>query len=756
MIIRAPFSRNKDVEGVKQTHESGSSFFSTAQLANYIVYLIQPKGEITETIDAETRVKHLYSSLNIPTPSDFLNQQNYSAIARDIADDYAQRFEEEFIRRLQLYKAHGNTVNNDIPIAQEFIFGFTHNEVKDFENEEAMAEFMISCGIHFSNEYTGFDLGIHEGLIKPHIKRDKNNLNQYLPDMHLLQMPIDVNGKLLTLDKKTMMKKIGQIHYDMEQLPQFQNLEKIRTNAWKNNGKLEKIEVKEDLVSILNDIFDSANYDVKYIEEQLKEQGIGIEIERQGNQAKSFKIRYGNKAFTQDALDIKGKVFNYIKLKTFYEKNPMVSPAHLAKIDAVNKEFVGKPIEELAEALRGIGIALVPNINAKSKKISGYSYAIKSLNGNTVQASVLNFKPANYVITNNSGTKLNIASTIYLNKAQKETQALLGMPEQSINFGGVIYVRDAFGNFKTLKEEIVKRGYVHWSASREETLEDFILRMIASAGNNRASPLLKLLVDDQNKNLLINSYNRTRMLEKLPNGIRCYQAKNRFAVESAVDAFIAQNPLTEEQKADGYVLTMAIETESQEAYDAIWLEAKKKGVFITNGEPSKETTLKYEKLIEQKSKLYRKINLKRIESLKTSIDKKSKYKSLKMQHYKRLGNDVDRKSLRLAFIDAFKLGIDTNYVMNPPRTHKLSTAKLRVDDLQIHYKEMIAIIREEAPEKERDFIIELSKYIDIKVPQKLEIKTDIEKPVIKSTKTQEIQETEKLENNKGGIIKPKQ
>lgn len=754
MIIRAPFSRNKDVEGVQQTHEQGNSFFNRQALVDYVIYLIQPKGEITETITAETRVKHLYSSLNIPTPFEFLNRSDYNSIKKDIAEDFVDNYLEIFQERLKLYKAHGNTVNEDIPIAQEFIFGFTHNEVKDFKTEEEMAEFMMECGKHFSQAYTGFDIAIHEGFLKPHLKRDKDNLKQYLPDMHLLQMPLDVNGKLLSLDNKMIMDKIGQIHYDMEQLPQFQKLEKIRTLAWQRSGKFEKLEVKEDLISILNDIFDNAKFDVSSIERQIKEQGIGIEIERDGNQAKGFKIRYGNKAFDETALDIKGAVFNYIKLKTFYEKNPMITPDYLENIDAINKEFIGKPIEDLAAALRQKGIALVPNINKKTNKISGYSYAIKELNGNTIQSSVLNFNPKVYTITNNSGTKLSIASNIYLNKAQKETQALLGMPEQSVNVGGVIYVMDAFGNFTLLKEEVVKRPYVHWSASREETLEDFILRMIAAAGNNRTSPLLKLVIDNQNKNLLINSYNNTRMLEKLDNGvIRCYQAKNKFAVESAVDAFIAQNPLTEAQKAEGYVLTMTVETKSQEAYDAIWLEAKKKGVFITNGKPTKEAEMKFETLIKQKSNLYRKINLSRIIKLKDSVDNNNKYKSLKMQHYKRLGNDVDRTALRFAFIDAFKLGLDTEYIMNPPKTHKHSTARLRVDDLQLNYKEMIKIIKEEEPERVRDFIIELSKYIDIEVPPALENNLAIEKRVVREKETIKPDEKEEIKPNTG--VKPK-
>lgn len=719
MIITTKFSRNKEVEGVNQTHENGNNFYTRQALVNYVMYLIQPKGEETEVITPETRVKHLYSSLNIPVPEEFLKLGDFSdKKAREIAEHFVDNWIPEVERRKALYIAHGNTVNEEIPIAQEFIFGFTHNEVKDFKTEVEMAAFMIECGKHFTKEYTGFDIAIQEGFLKPHIKRDIKDLSKYLPDMHLLQMPFDVNGKLLPLNPQTIAEKIGQIHYEMEQLPQFARLEKTRTNAWKNNGKLEKLEVKQDLISLLDEIFDNSKFDADLIKERLKEQGISIMPISDKNQKDDFEIRYLNKVFNKTALtkisqksNIKSKVFSYLKLKTFYEKNPMIKPEILDQIKNITEEFKGKPIEDLATELRNIGVALVPNINKKKGKIDGFSFALRELQGNSFQASVLNFNSASYVMTNHSGTKLAVASTIYLNSKEKQEQMLLGMPQQSITVDGEIYVRDAFGNYKALKKSKEVKAYVHWSSTGDEPLSDFINRMILSAGNNKQSPLLKLLVDEHNKNLLLNSYNKRAVLEKIPEGIRCYQARNRFVVESAVDAFIAQNPLTEAQKADGYVLTMRIEAKSQEAYDIAWLEAKKKGVHVTNGQPTPAVLKKFEDLCEQKANLYRKVNIRRIEKLKTSVDSNNKYKALRMQHYKRLGNDVDRKSLRLAFIDAFYLGVDTTYILNPPRTHKFSTAKLRVEEIREFKNEMIEIVRKEKPEMVNDFINEINKHL---------------------------------------------
>lgn len=720
MIITTKFSRNKEVEGVKQTHNNGNNFYTRQALVNYVVYLIQPKGEETEVITPETRVKHLYSSLNIPVPVEYLKDIHDRKKAIEIAEDFVDKWTPEFERRKALYVAHGNTVNEEIPIAQEFIFAFIHDEVKDFKTDEEMAAFMIECGKHFTKEYTGFDIAIHEGLLKPHLKRDDDDITKYQPDMHLLQMPLDVNGKLLPLNPQTIAEKIGLIHYEMEQLPQFARLEKTRTNAWKNNGKLEKLEVKQDLISLLDEIFDNSKFDADLIKERLKEQGISIMPIKDKNQQDDFEIRYLNKVFNKTALtkiskksNIKSKVFSYLKLKTFYEKNPMIKPEILDQIKKITEEFKGKPIEDLATELRNIGVALVPNINKNKGKIDGFSFALRELQGNSFQASVLNFNAASYMMTNHSGTKLAVASTIFLNSKEKQEQMLLGMPQQSITVDGEIYVRDAFGNYKALKKTKEIKAYVHWSSTGDEPLSDFITRMILSAGNNKQSPLLKLLVDENNKNLLLNSFNRKVVLEKIPEGIRCYQARNRFVVESAIDAFIAQNPLTEAQKADGYVLTMRIEAKSQEAYDIAWLEAKKKGVHVTNGQPTPAVLKKFEDLCEQKANLYRKVNIRRIEKLKTSVDSNNKYKALRMQHYKRLGNDVDRKSLRLAFIDAFYLGVDTTYIINPPRTHKFSTAKLRVEEIKEFQNEMIEIVKKEKPERLKEFQLEMDKYLKV-------------------------------------------
>lgn len=213
MIIRAPFVRNKDVEGVNQTHEQGNLFYTIKAAADYVHYLLKPKGEDNELISAETRIRHMYSSLSIPMPEIYIGREDLNEKLYEISLDIVTKKKADHDKRLELYVANGNKIITEIPFLQEFIFSFTHSEVEPFKTEKNIADFMIEIGKDFTKRYTGFDIDIHGGLLKPHIKKNEKNPSELLPDMHLMTDTIDINGNLLPLDTKQISKKIGDIHF---------------------------------------------------------------------------------------------------------------------------------------------------------------------------------------------------------------------------------------------------------------------------------------------------------------------------------------------------------------------------------------------------------------------------------------------------------------------------------------------------------------------------------------------------------------
>ncbi len=744
MIIRAPFTRNKTAEGVNQTHENGNLFYTVHAAANYIHYLIKPKGEDNELISPETRVKHLYSSLSIPMPEMYLGKENYNEISKEISIDIATKLKAEHDKRLELYISHGNKVNGEIPFLQEFIFGFANSEVESFKTEKNIADFMIEVGKDFAERYTDFDMDIHGGFLKPHIKKNKENTSELLPDMHLLTHTIDINGRLLPLDPKQVNKKIGDIHFAMENDPKYPTLLKIRTEAWNRNGKTEKLSVKEDLAEKINEVFEAGKFDVEYIKTHLKDYGITIIPEHKGNQLNSYTIRYLGKVFTQDGIaDIKGmktKIFNYLKLDDFKKSTPNFTNEHFNKLSDILEKGKGKPIEDLQQDLMKYGIALVPNVN-KKKEISGYSFNFTSLN-KSLQGSVLNFRATDYVVNTMSGDKLFKAANVYLTSKEKaENAADFVSPVESFTEDGVTYVRDMFGNFKPVIREKKKFIYVHWSATGEEDILSFILRMKA---NNQYSPLLKLLPSDGNKNLFISSYNSRRSIEIInTDRIRVYQPKNKFVVESAIDAYLATHQLTDKEREEGCVLTIRIETKKQDYYDLMWLEARKKGIYVVNGKPSPEVEKKFEALCKDKAKLYRSQNKKRLLTLKRNVDSKKSYRTLRLTNYKRLGNDVDRQSYAYAFVDAFLMDLDTRYVLNPPQKKVAAGARMRLDEISQFRELMIETVKQEAPEKLNAFYAELAKY-DVSGTPTQEVK-EVQNLKLKEKTEQEIEAKKQLE-----------
>lgn len=758
MIIRAPFTRNKEVEGVKQTHENGNLFYTVQAAANYIHYLIKPKGEDNELISAETRVKHIYSSLQMPVPENYLGREDYNKISMEIAYDIATKLKEEHERRKAIYVAHGNKIDGEIPFLQEFIFGFKNSEVESFGSEKNIADFMINLGKDFTERYTGFDIDTQGGLLKPHIKKNKENTSELLPDMHLLTHTLNIYGDLLPLDEKTINEKIGKVHYAMEQDPKYPTLLKVRTDAWNKNGKLEKLSVKEDLAEKINEVFEQGGFNKNFIENALKDYGITIIPEHKGNQVNTYTIRYLGKVFTPAGIEeIKGmktKIFNYIKMCDFQKANPMFNEKHFDKLREILDSNKGKPIEDLQQDLMKYGIALVPNIS-KTNTISGYSFKFDKIE-KPLQAAVLNFRPFDYTVTTMSGDKLVKAARVYLSSKEKADFDYVGCPIQSYTEDGVVYVRDALGNFKPVIRDKKRYVYIHWSAQYEEDLFAFIIRM---NNENQKSPLLQLMVSEDNKNVFYSKFNGRRSIEILDNDrIRVYQPKNRFVIESAIDAYLATHQLTDQEKEEGCVLTIRIETKNQASYDLMWLEARKKGIYVVNGEPSPEVAKKFQELCDQKANLYRSQNKKRLLTLKRNVDNKKSYKTLRLTNYKRLGNDVDRKSYAYAFVDAFLMGLDTKYVLNPPQKKVQVGARMRLDEIKQFEKEMIELVKREAPEKLNDFYAELAKYSD-ETPNSNELLKKTEKQIKEENDKKQqnaITDTSKVEDeNKLKFKKPK-
>ncbi|WP_449102040.1 hypothetical protein [Pseudomonas extremaustralis] len=735
------------------TAYGGTSFNTIEQLSNHFIYLNKKKdynlsqkqfvkyGE--DTVNDKTRMSHVIQDV-LPDellPYNFLHlpENEYQAKLKEISFIYANKV----IRHNEYYRI----LNGDNTTIQEkeIMFSFSKKEMQGLNLSQAK-ERINSYVDHFAKKFVGSSYTERKPWLQIHAKPNG------IIDCHLMLAYYDKSGKRLrSFESEIDLEEKSIIMYQMENSKDFTWLEPVITENWLQKGKLTTPEMVPEEVQLLKDILSRNPTDPEVTHRALIDAGVMVTPHREGTKSMLFNLDVKGVKFIVDKnfdYDLYKSLSTYTSFKKFGKnnKNMDVEEASNNIVSIVNR-MKGKSLEELNDELLKEGVCIKLNPN-KAKKINGISFDFG--NGKTIKSSDLEFRKSDF--TTSYATYQNL-----LKANEKFNQVIVEIKESGF------YKERKFGS---VGDKADKTTYEEWRMKQNESLYAFQKRMRNSNNSKALLALAQYEIPSPFSNIVYHNYKgRKRMIAQLVDNktVRVY-SDTPSALKAGLQIHHAKNRLSNAEIKAGYKHHIEISSSNIEALNKAWLQAKLLGyvpiVKIKGSEsleftPTIATVEAYKKEIEKKRLSCRTENVSNIKKYLSSVqnvktgkddtDEADKKNKLKLSYFAALGNDVDRSAMALAYLDAYKLGVDKNVVFNPPNVHKNSRNRVTSDDLLKNYRLLLATAKAELPEE---------KYAAFK----LELDTDTgiaEQKEIIEAKKEIVTKAKPTEDNKIKRIKPK-
>lgn len=748
-VYIVPNGEPRELNGI-MVATKGTYTYTTTSAEEYIKYLAGPKDDY-DVIEPEVRTKYVKSNFfhePLPvfgTPTFNQDLKSYSKLA-------AEKFVERQLYLKSLRTKNANKTQED-PIFQEIILANTHEEFEGLDEGDldAWAERMYEQAEYMVKKLTGKKEIRNDFLMKPHFKHDPKRPGKLMPDMHILIGYYDHKGFPLRLGPDCGIQKIGRIHYEMEQLPQFSYLEKTRTKALERKGAL----IPEDKVVAVTNLID------KIVEENRNKPGImhrafkdaGIKLTpiSEGAGIKYIEVEYQKQLYRSDIPAFNKATTKELRLyfgqKDFEENSPKIDGAKYGTfyeihrdMNAIFDKYKGRPLDHLTNSLLSKAIIATPYM--QNGKVNGFTFTLPNKNPDAITKHIdlkggeLHFDVNNYTYTPESLERI-----LKMAKDYKDKNYIAVDGNKNLIINGEVYKIDEKGNLVKIERSYTQRKkefveWMKWLKADDETLPEFQQRLILSK-NNKLTFLTSAFFKDDDM-VAYSMHNKRPMFQVRTDGFVSIFQNNPSSIKAALQAYAAMNQLSEEDKKAGYKLAISLKSESPEFMDKMWLEAKLMGFVVTNHTPPQAIQDQYEKklndrLIAQRGQNRR--SLERYAAMSPEARKASK-KRLALNYYKAVENDVDRRAMALSYVDAFQMGIHTKLVMNPPKTHEDNRGRCYPADLENHVGLMLRTIQNEAPEKYDDFVEQLKKDVPtIVIPKPEEVKEEAKAILDKRFKT---------------------
>lgn len=690
--------------------------FTLKSLAEYIKYLLGPKDN-HDIIDPYVRTRHMKCNFSGLTPPKY-GTENFHEDLKNKSSELANQMAERQKVYSKINPKRSHKKNKD-PIAYEIILSMVDEEIAGLTEEEIAAR-MYECGDFIVKGITGNKEIINDVIMKPHIKYDPKREGKLMPDMHILIGYYDYQGNALNLGADCGISKLAEIHYAMENHKDFKFLLKTRTNAWEEQGKnIPAAEVKV-VTDKIDEIVEKYQNKPGLMHKAFKEAGIKLEPHHNG---KSKGISYIKVTYEGKTYRTLNKNFNpettaslrkYFDQKDFEENYPKIAGAEFGvfnhlynQMNSIFKKYENKPLIELTDALLSKGIIATPFL--KNGKINGMSFTLpkndkkqKSIN---IKAYALDFDYNSYTYNDDEIQKILTKAKDFKNKKY----VALGADEQII-IDGEIYKVDSLGNLykveKTAKEK--KEDFVQWMKwlkADDETLPEFQNRMIFSK-NNKQTFLKSVYFKGEDFTTAYNHYNGLKAFEIKENGVVTICQNNTSSIKASLQAYAAMNQISDEDKINGFkpaIKLLDTKDGVSEMNNKIWLEARLMGFVVNGYEPPKSVVEQYENKLKEKLDYQRKENARRLTKLAAMPVEEQGKKKLTLSYYKALENDVDRRAMAYACVDAFIMGVDLDLLKNPPKCHQESRNRLLDHDIEFYKEIMLAEMKKLCPEKYDEF-----------------------------------------------------
>lgn len=700
------------------TRYTSTAFKSAKEIANYCVYLnskkeynISPELLIEsyggDIVDDTTRVQLVIQDV-IPDealPYNFLHlpPKQYQQKVRHAAELYAEQvvMHNEYYRKL-----NGDKSENE---EKEMIFSFAKSEMAGLnlaQIRDRVDEYVDAV----NKPFIGSSWRTRKPWIQIHAKPNG------IVDVHCLLAHYDNQGQALrSFETVQDLEEKSNIMYRLEHDPKFAWLEKTITDSWIKEGKLTTPEQVPDEVATLKSILSATPNRPDLTHRALIDAGAKITAHRYGSKTEFTKIDFnGRKFVVNQAFDSELNIMlsKYIELKDFAKDNRKLDVGEVtSQLTEIINKMKGKSLEELNNELLKEGICIKLNPN-KAKQVRGISFDFG--NSTTIKSSRIGFKVEDFKTEYHTYNNL-------LNAHEKFSEVITEIKHQGVykqkNYAFIGNGKRT--DFSTFEE---------WRMRENESLFAFQRRMRASNNSKTLIALSQYEIPSPFANILYHNYNgrKKKVAEILSDkSIRVFNNTDS-ALKAGLQLFHAQNRLTQEEMSQGYKHRIEISGTNLESLNRAWLQAKLLGyepvVKIKGNEnseftPNLSTMEKYEAELLKKRDKHRKDNVANLKNY-FSTDKPQqasqpvteKKHKLMLGYFSSLGNDIDRSAMALTYLDAFKLGVDSKHLFNPPLVHN-SRNRLARADLVNHYDLILATARKEIPDQYAAFKAGLDKAV---------------------------------------------
>ncbi|QUG90752.1 hypothetical protein GR140_18990 [Pseudomonas putida] len=717
---KVPDGKPRLVDGV-MVATKGTYTYTFESAEEYIKYLAGPKDD-HDVIEPEIRTKYVKCNFT-DTPLPIYGQPSFNKDLKEYSKSMAEKFIERQLFFSSFKKKNANKKNED-PIFQEIILSNVHEEFEGLDEGDldAWAERMYEQAEHMVRKLTGQDEIKHDIYMKPHFKHDPKRPGKLLPDMHILIGYYDCEGRPLRLGPDCGIKKIARIHQEMENLPQFNYLLKTRTEAWERQGKLLPEEQVQAVTNMIDKIIEENRNKPGIMHRAFIDAGIKLTTQSEGKGIKYIEVEHEGVTYRTDIPSFNKETTKELRLyfgqKAFEEKYPKLEGAKYGtfyelhtQMNNIFDKYKGQPLENLTNALLSKGIIATPYL--RKGEVNGFTFTLPNKNKEAITGHIdLKGGELHFDVNNYTYTPKSINTILKKAKDFKAERYIAIDKNQHIIINGEAFMDDGLGNLIKIEKSYAQKKkefveWMKWLKADDETLPEFQERLILSK-NNKLTFLTAAYFKDDDM-VAYSKYNNRKMFEIKEDGFVAIYQNNPSSIKSALQAYAAMNQLSEEDKKAGYKLAISLKSDSPEFMDKMWLEAKLMGFIVTNHTPSQAIQEQFDnkmndRLIAQRGQNRR--SLERYTQMTPEGRKKSK-KRVVLAYNKAVDNDVDRRAMALAYVDAYKMGIPTKMVMNPPRMHDDDRRRCYEHDIIKNQRLMLTAIRDEAPELYDDFVEQL-------------------------------------------------
>ena len=697
--------------------------YTKVEVRQYAHYLFAPKDN-HDIIEPEIRTKYWKCNFDFSELPEY-GTENYTQDLDKFAENISEKVDQRQEEFRNLKPRRKNKKKKD-PLWFEMDLNFVHEELEHWGTLEERAEVMYEVGEFFIKKFTNQKEINNDYLMKPHFKNDPKRPGKLMPDLHVMLGYYDYDGN--PINENDMYLRLGDIHVEAEK--KFKFLLKTRQNAWEEQGKKKTVEEIKPTTDLINEIINKHKNKPSLIHEEFIKHGLKLTPKRKNTKAKPMDyvtIRYKGETIRTTAdnfdKDTKLALFKYFEQKEFEDKYPKLKDAPYGSYYKVHEtltsifdRFKGQPIEKVASALLSKGIILQPSFN--NGKIKGFSLVLPRTDGKdnkaVEKASTFDFKLSDYTYTDAALKNIDHMAKDFMNKnyiALKDNETIV--------INGKHFKKDPITGelVEVIKSSSDKRNdfvaWMKWLKNDNESLPEFQSRMILSK-NNKQSFLKTAFFKDGDYKIAYNTFNNMKMFKvNEDNSITIYQ-NNVSSIKSSLQAYAAINSLTEQEKKAGFkpaIIFKGAKDGQNRMRDQMWLQARLLGYVVTNYTPSPDIAKEYDNKLNERLKKDRQANLIRLKKYAAMSQSERSGQKVTLSYYKALENDVDRRAIAVACVDAFKLGLDLDVVLNPPKMHPDDRRKLMEWELKDKdtYNMMLELMKKEAPEKYDDFVKALEK-----------------------------------------------